>query len=477
MMKLYALALSCASILLMGSAQGFDPKPWLEDLNQSRAAFAEKYANFDWAIFQREVDLSKLFAETRDHVVAANSEAQAKAAFDRLARQLGDGHVEFQWPSVPAIGGNGSAPVNACADLGYDARKLGRPLASHIQGYKPVLGASEEFPAGLITLGDAKIGVVKIGLFSPEGSPSLCEGAIQALKLSPKESCDDTCSDKVEQWATDKMTSAFEVTLLALQKAGATTLLADITQNGGGSEWTEAAARMVTGVPLVSERLGFVRGAHWIKKWSDLAADLRKALVSAPQDRHQIMSLVQQADDKARIAATNCSAETYWKGERPPCQWLGDGAYATGLVGSAKADDIKRKPWAKLVFTPAKYAYSDGVWHGPLIVVVDGDTWSAAEEFAAVLQDNHAALIVGAPTGGAGCGHTDGGTPTTLSHSNGVLKLPDCARLRVNGDNEAAGVQPDLLIGLRRNDGVDTQARFLMDKLPEAVRLAIALKQ
>ncbi len=158
-------------------------------------------------------------------------------------------------------------------------------------------------------------------------------------------------------------------------------------------------------------------------------------------------------------------------------QWLGEGAYATGLIGSAKADDIKRKPWVNLVFTPAKYPYNDGVWHGPLIVVVDGDTWSAAEEFAAVLQDNHAALIVGAPTGGAGCGHTDGGTPTTLTHSRAVLKLPDCTRLRANGDNEASGVQPDLLIGLRRNDGVDQQAKLLSEKLPDAVRVAAAIKR
>jgi hypothetical protein len=57
-------------------------------------------------------------------------------------------------------------------------------------------------------------------------------------------------------------------------------------------------------------------------------------------------------------------------------------------------------------------------------------TWSAAEEFAAVLQDNRAALIVGAPTGGADCGHTDGGTPTTFAQSREVLKLPDCVRLR-----------------------------------------------
>lgn len=130
------------------------------------------------------------------------------------------------------------------------------------------------------------------------------------------------------------------------------------------------------------------------------------------------------------------------------------------------------KPWAPLVFSPAKYPYTAGVWRGPLIVVVDSLTYSAAEEFASVLQDNHAALIMGAPTGGAGSGHTDGGTPTTLPNSHGIFELPDCARFRANGDNEVAGVQPTVLAGLRRFDGVDRQAHFLNLALPEAERLA-----
>ena len=94
------IALSGAAILLMGAAPQFDSKPWLEDLDQSRAAFTDKYANFDWAVFEREVDLPKLFDETKDRLAAARNDGEAKATFDRLARQLGDGHVEFQWPSV-----------------------------------------------------------------------------------------------------------------------------------------------------------------------------------------------------------------------------------------------------------------------------------------------------------------------------------------------------------------------------------------
>jgi hypothetical protein len=470
------ISLICGTIALIGATPTFDPKLWSEDLDQARDAFTNKYANFDWAVFQRQADLSKLFDETRGRIAAAHSEGEARAAFDRLTRQLGDGHVDFKWPSESNPGSKDAAGGNTCADLGYDARQMGRSLASHMQGYQAVIGGASEFPAGFVTIDQRKIGVVKIGLFSPHGSPSLCESALQALKIAPTERCDDECSDKVEKWASAQMTKDFEATLVALKISGAATLLVDVTQNGGGSEWAEAALRMVTGVRVTSERVGFVRGAHWLKKWNGLAEDLRKAAATAPAaDRAELVAFAQDADAKARIAATPCSSEPFWKGEHPVCAWLGEGAYATGLVGAASAADMNRKSWASLIFSPAQFPYKDGVWNGPLIVVVDGGTWSAAEEFAAVLQDNHAAVIVGAPTGGAGCGHTDGGTPTTLAHSLGVVELPDCARFRANGDNEVAGVQPDLLIGLRRYDGVDQQAKFLRDKLAEAERLATSL--
>ena len=111
----------------------------------------------------------------------------------------------------------------------------------------------------------------------------------------------------------------------------------------------------------------------------------------------------------------------------------------------------------QLRFYAAKFNYPDAVWDGPLIVLVNGYTGSAAEEFTAVLQDNHAAVVMGAPTAGAGCGHTDGGTPTKLKNSGGILELPHCARFRADGSNEVMGIQPDVLVGLRATDGPHRQ--------------------
>jgi C-terminal processing protease CtpA/Prc len=44
-------------------------------------------------------------------------------------------------------------------------------------------------------------------------------------------------------------------------------------------------------------------------------------------------------------------------------------------------------------FIQSRYAYTENPKALPLYVVVDRETWSAAEYFAALLQDNHAATV------------------------------------------------------------------------------------
>jgi C-terminal processing protease CtpA/Prc len=116
------------------------------------------------------------------------------------------------------------------------------------------------------------------------------------------------------------------------------------------------------------------------------------------------------------------------------------------------------------------------VWRGPLIVLTDGETWSAAEELPATLQDNKAAVILGGRTGGAGCGHASGAEPITLKNSGGKLVLPDCVRFRFDGSNEVAGVIPDVQTGHRFDDSDAMKAKLIAAKLPEAIALARTLQ-
>jgi len=148
---------------------------------------------------------------------------------------------------------------------------------------------------------------------------------------------------------------------------------------------------------------------------------------------------------------------------------LGEGFYASGLIDSADPKALEGKSWASQVFTPMEHPYREGVWRGPLLVLIDGDTWSAAEEFAAVLQDNHAATIIGEPTGGAGCGHTDGSEPVTLTNSGAKLSLPDCARIRADGTNEVRGVIPDIPLPWGRHDGPQLRAAAVAMALPAVI--------
>lgn len=474
-----AAAAGIGALLLAAAAPpaeqpAWSPQPWLEDLDQIGAALHAEYANLEWLEGEREVDVDALLARVRARLQAAGSDAEAVLLLNRLIERIGDGHVALQWPSRPRPGGAAPAspapavPATAasfCARLGYDARKSPPGVARALPGYAPV-GPQDVLPSGIVRAGGETVGIVRIGVFDPHGSPSLCAEAVAALKIPTDGPCDEACDDHVLTYAYRRLTAALDDRLTRLRARGAGTVAVDLTGNGGGSEWAEAAARMFSRRPLLSERMGFVRGEHWTRQWGELAQRLRDfAAEAGPTDRARLLGWAAEAEAARAEAARNCSAAA-------PCPRIGRAAFTAGLVGRAPAGAFAGKPWAPYVFSPAQYPYRDGAWQGPVLVLVDQETWSAAEEFAAVLQDNRAAVIVGARTGGAGCGHTYGGTPTRLKNSGAVLEVPDCVRFRADGSNEVRGVVPDVLVGWRASDGLALRASLLGPALAPAVAAA-----
>jgi hypothetical protein len=460
--------------IVASAPPSFDLKPWLDDLEQTREALATKYANLEWVVIEREINLESLFTDAKAQLQSATGETDARAAFDRLARRLGDGHVRFRWSTDHSPK---AVPKADCAALGYDVGIRGKQVAAFMPGYVALPEApAREFPTGIMELKGQRVGVIKIGIFTPDGMPELCAESLTVLNILPDSPCDDTCKDRIDTWVSERMTRDLAAQLRAIVNAKADVLLVDVANNGGGTEWAEAAARMVTPVRLKSERVDFVRGPHWAKHFADTVTDLRAAANGASRkDREMLNRLAQQVQGYQRDAETLCDSQPLWQGKRPSCNWLGVGFYASGVLDSADPRDLRNKPWATDIFTPIQYPYEEGVWRGPLIVLVNGGTGSAAEQFAAVLQDNHAAVVMGAPTVGAGCGHTNGGTPTTLKNSGAILELPDCARMRADGSNEVMGIQPDILVGLRTTDGPHRQGLRVAEKLPEAIARSIEM--
>ena len=188
------------------------------------------------------------------------------------------------------------------------------------------------------------------------------------------------------------------------RRRGASALVVDIAGNGGGTEWSEAVARMLTPIRLRSEELRFVRGDHWARAFGGDEQKLRKFEAGATgDDRKLLHTLADDVEARRRDALTSCDATPLWRGAQLSCSWLGEGFYGSGLLAAADPATLRGKPWATLLFSPMEFPYEEGVWRKPLIVLIDGNVGSAASEFAAVLQDNRAALIMGArPAAAAG---------------------------------------------------------------------------
>lgn len=351
------------------------------------------------------------------------------------------------------------------------------PLLAFLPDFTPIpLPPENVFPTGVVARGSRRVGIIKIPLFMALGFPGLCELALNDLHIDRTGKCDDDCRDRVWQRAENILTVQFEAAIEAVKAAGASVLVVDLAGNTGGSEWEGAASRMVTPIRLESLRNYFIKEPLWVRHFEQQKRDLESARrVASREDRKLLTRFIEQIGESEREAREPCDASALWKRKRPSCNRLGDAFFSTGLLSSADPVALRVKPWAPLVFSPLQYPYREGVWRGPLIVVVDGHSASASEHFAAELQDNHAAIIVGSPTYGAGCGSTDGGTPTQLSHSGGILEVSDCVRIRRNGQNLASGIQPDILVGLRENDAVKKRAFLLNEKLNLAIDAADAL--
>lgn len=483
-MRLAAFVLGCAlaaAPAALAQSQPATPPPafdaagWVADLEQVRQAMASHYANLEWAVTEREAPLGALFAIGAQRLAAAGSEAEAREVFERLERYLGDGHVDFVWPQAGTAGRPGSDTADdrpPCERLGFraDARD-GGAVANRLPGYRALEGESG-FPAGVVEVEDLRVGVIRIGQFSPLAHPAACSAAFAELRPAGGP-CDGDCMDRLWTAAADRVTADFSDRLRALKAAGATVLLVDIAGNGGGTEWVEAVARTVTPVPLRSARVGFVRHPHWVEAFDDGERRMREAAAGQPaRDRARLEAYAAVYAAARAQAEQPCDPTPLFEGRKPDCEWLGRAdLYSSGPMAALDAD-IVGKPWAAEVFTPLAFAFDPGVWRGPLVVLVDGATASASEEFAAMLQDNQAAVILGAPTRGAGCGHTRGGLDVTLRHSGATLRLPDCARFRADGANEVSGVDPEVLIGFRENDGPSRRVTRLAARLPEAIRQA-----
>jgi hypothetical protein len=295
---------------------------------------------------------------------------------------------------------------------------------------------------------------------------------LPGLGLSASSACDDACGDRVQFAAENLLTRQYSEAIAELKRARIVALVIDLTANGGGSNWLEPAARELTARHLIAQRRAFVRSRHWVREFQEQRA---VALADLPSAKGKYRRLLQRSAHLAavgeRAAGENCDRAPLWDDLPVTCNQVADvGAFTTGILGWAVPGSLPNVPSVEDIFLPSVYSYREGVYRGPLFVLVDGDTASAAERFAAIFQDNRQARIVGQRTFGAGCGYTNGGIPTTLGHSHATLEMADCVELRADGSNAVAGITPDLLVPWRNDDVAAQRATRVANVLNGVVR-------
>jgi peptidase S41-like protein len=436
---------------------GFDPAPWLDDFYQLLSEMSAHYANLEWAIEERKMELPQLRAQTEANLREAKDEADARRVFSKFIDRFGDGHLEIRWPKAREQSSYASqdTPGNLCTRLGYKAG-LSPGLNFSVLPSFAYLNTEEAklYPGGLLNLGAGRIvGVLRVALFSEHAFPEICEQAARMLNVAENSTCDATCSDVIELETANLATAALVKRANRLRQAGATALLVDITRNGGGSNWVEAPPRALSAVPLRDPQFAFIKHEHWTKQLQERLANIQTDIRKGAGPRPVLEDAARKMQKASEESKRSCTRAGVWETGKLNCSLLVKNVlYTSGVLGYAKPGSFASLESRTVLFHPIRYSYTEDRNRLPLYVVVDRNTWSAAEYFAAILQDNHAATILGELTGGAGCGYTEGGIPTTLKNSGAEVKMPDCVRLRADGSDEVNGITPDVLVPWAERD-------------------------
>jgi hypothetical protein len=455
-------------------AAGFDPKPWLEDFDQLKTEMSVHYSDLDYAVEDRHMDLPDLRRETETKLRNSCNEGDARKALESFLKSFGDGHLGIEWrKSTTSQPSATTETASLCERLGYKKSELNSGIDfSELPQFSGIGGENaEEFPAGILRLNEkTNLGVIRIPVFIEQQFPSFCEQIVQEMHIENAKSCDSECKKKIGRATSNRLTDAILRRYALLRSAGASSILVDLTHNDGGSDWVDAVVRSLSPAPLRESDWGFIKHEHWTKelqyRLSEIEADLK--------NDHGSDEILKEAAERLRsgIARSEekCDRTNVWEDNKLNCAMVVRGLiYSTGVLPYAAPDAFAQFKSRTTLFRPFRYSYTESSARLPLYVVVDAHTWSSAEYFAFLLQDNGAATIVGEVTGGAGCGFTNGGIPTVLKNSQATVKIPDCVHFRKDGTNANAGVTPDILVPWSAHDNSYLRAEKLFRSLVSTV--------
>jgi hypothetical protein len=466
----------------------FDRDAWIADYEQLRAHVSVHYANLRWVVDERGLDPVALDRQTMQRLHEADTAREARAAIVAFTEAFDDGHLrvhriklskrlEAWWAELWAEDveatalGSATPGSAACTALGFHEDQGGLAFGlADAPGFTPLPASDRAFSAGTLVLDERRLGILRIASFDQHRYRSACVRAWEGFRERIDGECDEACVDDfVHLEVPDRLLAELSATVRALVEPGIDMLVVDITHNGGGTDWVDPAARVLSARPLPCPRLAFIRHPHWSDRLDGVLHEVEEDLRGEhpPEDR----ALLQRAHDRlGRLVAEareTCDLASIWTDPaRPSCTNLvEDEHYACGVFPVLPPGSLAAARTRGTLFKALRYTFDPGRYDGPLHVLIDGHTGSAAEHFAAMLADGEAATLLGQRTVGSGCGYTNGGVPALLRHSGLRVDMPDCQRRRLDGTNELAGIEPHVRIDWQPDDELEARRSKLLDAL------------
>jgi hypothetical protein len=464
-----------------------DRAAWLADYSLLKQSMERDYSNLAWfASNEAGVDLPDLDRRTTAALAGAQTREQARAAVTAFVQAFHDGHFSVLAPPPTDAGAVEAEPAQrdlardgaaaACAALGYANRSpvaFSLPFES-LAGFELVdEGAATSFRSGIVEAAGTRIGILRLRNFGTSQYPAECERAWKTASVAERRD-----PEAFEHRVEDRWLASLAAAVSRLRRRGPSAIIVDVGSNSGGSEIADWAARLFTDAPLRSAPLLMTSGPLALEYLDEEAGLLTKAKAAAADSRSR-----EAADDALRAisarraaAVQGCALNWVWNERRAwnsiGCSRLSDVGFASGVVAYQAPKLVPDRAVARRIYWPSAADEFRGSWPGPTFVLTNGTTYSAAEMFAAVLQNNRAAKIVGTRTGGDGCGFMIDTTPLTLPALGLRLRMANCVRLRSDGTSEVAGISPDLAVAPRQGESPRARAvRVLKSVQAELARI------
>jgi len=482
------VVVSLATLLMAtaaAAAPSFDRKAWREDYVALKHELERSYSHLAWvASPESGVDLPSLDRRTRLALDAARSDADASAALVSFIAGFHDGHLAMV-PTPEQEGAGAEPPPRAadidprvaCAAFGYGPSTrvaFSLPFES-LDGFAMRSdGIAQAFRSGTITVGQHRFGLVRIPRFRPIEYPTVCAAAWSALHADGSVPTAAAIQNVIDAaWLRDL---ADRLAVLRAQDVDG--LVVDVGGNGGGSDVGEWAPRLFTSREVHSAPLLMHAGPLGAKYMDEQLQALDEALAAHAGDtkieaalRPAIAAFERRKHDASQQSA--CDMSWTWHEQRrfdpSKCSGLIDAGFASGAVDYLAPGSLAPDAAAAL-YWPSTADPMRGAWNGPVYLLTDAGTASAAEMFAALMRDSGIAKTVGVRTLGLGCGSMVENAPVTLPHSHLSFRIPNCVRLRADGTDEVAGIAPDLAVAPVVNESPRARAARVLAVIDRDLR-------